>query len=60
MMHGNLLKEIERAEDMLAENAEKLARPGLRPEEKKLLQQQRKKLERYKADLLAEWRHLNS
>lgn len=60
MMHGNLLNEIERAENILAENARKLAKRNLSPRDVKQLQQERKKLEKYKQDLLDEWRQLNS
>lgn len=60
VMHGNLLNEIERAENILAENARKLAKRNLSPRDVKQLQQERKKLEKYKQDLLDEWRQLNS
>ena len=59
-MHTNLLKEIERAEEMLADNAKKLEKASLSIAEEKTLRQERKRLEKYKSDLLAEWRHLNS
>lgn len=60
MMHSNLLKEVERVENRLAENTRKLAKADLQPGKERGLNREREKLKKYKACLLNEWRHLNA
>lgn len=59
MLRDKLLEEMNRVDEQLAGIDQKIKEGKLTEKEKKELVNKRKKLDRYKKELLREWRHLN-
>jgi uncharacterized protein YnzC (UPF0291/DUF896 family) len=58
MIRSKILEEIHRVDELLAQNADK-KEGTLTSAEVKQLASERKKLEKYRKELLREWQHIN-
>lgn len=60
MIRGKLQEELARIDSLLAEHKRELEADSIAAARKRALQKEKRRLERYREELLKEWRHFNA